>query len=234
MLSNSNIDKYDNLQLYYSSHEGELYVTNDKSIIIKVYYRDNIDPDLNTILQICDISVKVSDLIPNYVPKIYLRYENDNYIALVMEKINGIMLNDYLTSKRNDNINIITKLVVSFYEAVFALHNSGYIHGDLHGNNIIITDDYKVKLIDFGQSDLVDSMSASDENIPNIYGDYLYLKYYIAYLIFPTLEVSSIAETMKIIKNFTCKDVIEYHKSPELANKLYDILNSFPKAIEEY
>ena len=38
MLSNTNIDKYNNLQFYYSSHEGELYITNDKSIIIKVYY----------------------------------------------------------------------------------------------------------------------------------------------------------------------------------------------------
>ena len=233
MLSNTNIDKYNNLQLFHSSHEGELYTIDDKSIIIKVYYFDNIDPDFDDIMKICDISMKVSDLIPDYVPKIYLKYETKDYIALVMEKVNGITLSEYLTSKQNHNIDIVTKLVTSLYEAVTALHNSGYVHDDLHGNNIIITDKHKIKLIDFGQSDLIDSVSASDENTPKIFEDYLYLKYYIALLIFPTLEPSTIATTLIIIKDFTVKDVIGYYTFPELASKLYEILNSFPEAIEE-
>lgn len=233
MLSGTNINKYNDLQLYYSSHEGELYITDDKSIIIKVYYFDNIDPDFDSIIKICDISMKVSKLIPNYVPEIYLRYETNYYIALVMDRINGITLNEYLESRQNYTINISSKIVISLYEAVFAFHNGGYIHGDLHGNNIIIHDDYKVKLIDFGESDLVGSMSASDENIPKIYQDYLYLKYYVALLIFPTLEIDNVATVIKIIRDFTVKDVIGYYKSSELANRLFNILNSFPKAIED-
>jgi serine/threonine protein kinase len=227
----SKIDKYDNLKLYHSSHEGELYTTDDKSIIIKVYYLD--DPDFNSIIKIVDISMNVSKLIPEYVPEIYLKYETKDYIALVMERINGITLSEYLSSKRNDNISIIAKLVISLYEAALALHNSGYTHGDLHGNNIIIHNDHKIKLIDFGQSNLVNSMSASDENIPEIYGDYLYLKYHIAVLIFPKLEPSTIVVIIKTIKDFTVKDVMEYDQFPEIANSLFNILNTFPKAIED-
>lgn len=88
---------------------------------------------------------------------------------------------------------------------MLALHDAGYLHGDLHGNNIIILDDYEVKLIDFGQSDLVDSVSASDEFTPGVYSDYLYLKFYIARLIFPGLEVSSIAGIIKTIRDFTAQ-----------------------------
>lgn len=232
MLSNTNIDKYDNLQFYYSSHEGELYTTDDKLIIIKVYYLDNIDRDLNSIIKIIDILMNVSKLIPEYVPEIYLKYETKDYIALVMERINGITLSEYLTTNKNRD-HIISKIVDSLYKTVYAFHDIGYTHGDLHGNNIIIYNDHKIKLIDFDQSDLVGSMSASDENIPEIYSDYLSLKYYIALLIFPTLEKSSISVIIKTIKEFTIKNVIEYELFPEKANKLYNLLNSFPKSIED-
>jgi len=47
----SKIDKYDNLRLYHTSHESELYITNDESIIIKVYYFNNIDPDFDDIMK---------------------------------------------------------------------------------------------------------------------------------------------------------------------------------------
>jgi len=162
-----------------------------------------------------------------------MRYETNDYVALIMERINGITLCEYLNMKRDNNIHITTKIITSLYEAAIGLHTSGYVHGDLHGKNIIVLNDYKIKLVGFGQSDLVNSMSASDENIPNIYGDYLYLKYYIALLIFPKLEQSSIAMTIKNIRNLTIKDVLEYDQFPELSNKLYNILNSFPKAIED-
>lgn len=231
MLSNTNLDKYTNLQLYYSSHEGELYTTDDTSVIIKVYYFDNIDPDFDTIINIINISMDVSKLIPEYVPKIYLKYETNNYIALVMEKINGTTLGEYLSSKPNSDINITFKIISSLCNSVFALHDAKYIHGDLHGNNIMIYNNYEIKLIDFGQANLIDSICASDRS-PNIYGDYLYLKYYIARLIFPNLEESSIVVTIKTIKNFTVEDVIGYDEFPELADKLYNILGSFPEVIE--
>lgn len=231
MLSNTNLDKYTNLQLYYSSHEGELYITDDTSVIIKVYYFDNIDPDFDSIINIVNICMDVSKLIPEYVPEIYLKYETNNYTALVMEKINGITLAKYLVSRENHNIDTTFKIISSLCNAVFALHDAKYIHGDLHGNNIMIYDDYKIKLIDFGQSDSIDSISASDDS-PNIYGDYLCLKYYIARLIFPKLEESNIVVTIKTIKNFTVEDVIGYDEFPELADKLYNILDSFPKVME--
>lgn len=227
------IDKYNNLKLYHSSHEGELYICDDESIIIKVYYLDNIDPDFDSIIKIVDISINTSKLIPEYVPKIYLKYETLDYIALIMERINGITLNEYLKLNINSNIKSIDEIVSSLYTTVLNLHNIGYTHGDLHGNNIIVYNDNKVKLIDFGQSGLVGEMSASNENIPEIYSDYLYLKYYIGILIFPTLERSSIAITIKAIKDLTIKDVINYDQFPLLANKLFSMLNSFPNEIED-
>jgi len=230
----SKIHKYDNLKLFHSSHEGEIYICDDDKIMIKVYYSDNIDPDFDSIIKIVNISIKLSELIPEYVPKVHLKYESFDYIALIMEKIDGMTLSQYLKINTNNHINIIIKIVNSLYNAVTSLHNVGYIHGDLHGNNIILCDDYRIKLIDFGQSDFIGSINESDENIKGIDVDYLDLKYYISLLIFPEFNKLTIIETIKNIKSLNVKNVIDYDEYPETANMLYNTLNAIPEPILFY
>lgn len=225
MLQNTSILSYHNLKLYYSSHEGELYVTSDPFIIIKVYYftNDNYDNE---------ISAAVSQLIPQYVPKIHLKHETEDYVALIMERIQGITLFEYI-EKRSCNIKIIFKVVISLTNAIIGIHKSGFVHCDLHARNIIITDNNEVKVIDFGCADNVDALDESDMVTPKIFEDYLQLKSAIALIIFPLSNDISIVTIIKTIRNYTVNHVIGYNTNPMLANKLYTLLISFPSIIED-
>lgn len=224
MLSGTNIENYRNLQLLFSSHEGELYLTDDPKIIIKVYYFNNQYIDKEDIIKITRVSVHLSEQISEHIPKIYLVYETSNYIALAMDLIQGTTLQYFLKFNKSHNIKVIFKIVKSLYNAVISLHNIGYSHNDLHHKNIIITNEYQAKLIDFGNTDII--------NIESRYHDYLMLKASIARLIFEGLNDLSVVKIMENIKTYTITNVIGYNENAKIAQKLYNILNSFPKEIE--
>lgn len=106
--------------------------------------------------------MNLSQLTPQYVPKIYFKYETDEHLALVMEKIEGITLNRYTTDRKNYDAITVAKIVQSLLGALSAIHKAGYVHYDFHGGNILSTNDYSVKLIDFSQSDDVNAIDEGD------------------------------------------------------------------------
>lgn len=80
----------------------------------------------------------------------FLRANSTGY--MVMEYINGITLKTYLT-KQQDNripwaqaIGIMTPIM----EALRAVHATGLLHRDISPDNIYLTHDQRVKLLDFG------------------------------------------------------------------------------------
>lgn len=80
----------------------------------------------------------------------FVDYEsNDEYVFGVMEYIEGIsprkiVLKPSITL--NDRFHIIQQLFTS----VAHLHQKELTHGDIHSSNFMISDDYTLKLIDFG------------------------------------------------------------------------------------
>lgn len=79
-------------------------------------------------------------------------YENGTgYI--VMEYINGINLKEYLNNVggRLDE-NTVLALMKPVLESLFVIHNSGVIHRDISPDNIMVDNNNKIKLIDFGSA----------------------------------------------------------------------------------
>lgn len=72
-----------------------------------------------------------------------------NYLA--MQKLEGGPLSKHLSRIKSDSV-FAEYICRRTIEAIGSLHRKGVAQRDLHSNNIFITDDYKVKVIDFGQA----------------------------------------------------------------------------------
>lgn len=69
-------------------------------------------------------------------------------LFLVMEHVEGERLED----RRPTDLAEVARLFMRIAEGLHALHKHGYAHADMKPNNILLTRDGGVKIIDFGQS----------------------------------------------------------------------------------
>lgn len=79
-------------------------------------------------------------------------YENGTgYI--VMEYINGINLKEYLNSAGGKlDENTVLSLMKPVLESMYQIHNAGLVHRDISPDNIMVDNEGKIKLIDFGSA----------------------------------------------------------------------------------
>lgn len=148
---------------------------------------------------ICDLSKELYDAMPNFVPRIYRT--NKSKLSMVMEKIQGQTLYEFINSDKYLNVDETYSIVSSMIDAVNSMHQMGYIHGDLGPKNIIIDVFYKVKLIDFTMVECIND---------NVDVDNQYLKKYVAILIFRDKhrDINIMTNLMDVIIGYTVSDVI--------------------------
>lgn len=103
---------------------------------------------------------------------------------VVSELLTGVALSDLLQGEVTDQFGKIIPYAQSLYQTyntepekfavtvikkvlsgIMALHDAGYIHRDIDPTNIMITQDGKIKLIDFGIAKKVDGLKTHDRNL---------------------------------------------------------------------
>lgn len=90
-------------------------------------------------------------------------FRDNNTIYIVMEYIEGVNLRDYL--KQNGGrlqVAIAKRMMRPVIESLMQVHNAGMIHRDISPDNIMVTPEGKMKLIDFGtakESDDTDTLA---------------------------------------------------------------------------
>ncbi|CAF0742121.1 unnamed protein product [Didymodactylos carnosus] len=98
---------------------------------------------------------------PNVVSYYRMFHENEK-LYIVMELISGSSLQDFLTLLKETRSTMseenIWKVFVQLILALRYLHKEkGIVHRDLTANNIMLDDEYRVKITDFGLAKLLDN-----------------------------------------------------------------------------
>lgn len=75
--------------------------------------------------------------------------KREKRFSLVTEYIEG-ETSQYKAAKASKSQLVF--MVAQFFNSLIEMHKIGYIHTDIKPNNIMVTNDYKVKLIDFGMA----------------------------------------------------------------------------------
>jgi len=76
------------------------------------------------------------------------RWFKTRELVLVMEYVDGERLEDECPEDLSSILTVFTRVA----EGLHALHQAGYAHADIKPNNILLTRDGGLKIIDFGQS----------------------------------------------------------------------------------
>lgn len=90
------------------------------------------------------------------VVKVLDLFTENNTAYYVMEYISGKTLKDTVKDEGVMNDAKAFEMVDSILEGVSSIHERGYIHGDLKPTNVMLTDDERIKVMDFGAACLKD------------------------------------------------------------------------------
>jgi serine/threonine protein kinase len=88
---------------------------------------------------------------PNIARLIGLDYANRSAMLLT-EFVSGPTLDSHLASDFDRTASHVVEIIVQLCEAVSAVHQAGFVHGDISSRNILVAPDNRLVLIDFGES----------------------------------------------------------------------------------
>lgn len=84
------------------------------------------------------------------IVRVFDSFEENHTAYIVMELLEGEALNDRLIREKRIPYEEAVKLILPIATALKQVHQSGIIHRDIAPDNVFLTKDGKVKLIDFG------------------------------------------------------------------------------------
>lgn len=151
IIDDSKIEKFEELG---KGTYGRVYRANYNNIdaALKELSVSKVFKDIKTLLQEINMSLVTEH---ERVPKFHGVFFKNDFICLVFDRVIGTTLKKTCELKYKDNLrkkyNILTELV----SIINDLHKMKVIHRDLKPDNIIVNDEDKVFLIDFGTSKVV-------------------------------------------------------------------------------
>ncbi|CAM2068020.1 Non-specific serine/threonine protein kinase [Sulfidibacter corallicola] len=94
--------------------------------------------------------ITARDLTHPYIIKVFDIGEWNNIGYFTMEYVDGQSLKTYILNSPNDNIEKKIQLLIRICEGLKAAHDQGVVHRDIKPQNILITEDFIPKILDFG------------------------------------------------------------------------------------
>ncbi|MGA8846572.1 MAG: protein kinase, partial [Nocardioides sp.] len=131
----------------YEAHDTRL----DRTVAVKIMHPGLGDGDSNDFAERFVREARAAARLshPNVVA-VYDQGDDDGTVFLVMELIAGHTLRDTLTKESPMAPSRALALLEPVVSALAAAHRSGLIHRDVKPENVLIADDGRVKVADFG------------------------------------------------------------------------------------
>jgi len=147
------IDGYHVDRELYASTRSQLYLVTDtesgQQLVMKTPSH-NFDDDPAYIERFIMEEWVGSRIKSPYVVEIYNSNRPKNFLYYLMEKVDGVTLEEWIeenmTPSPAEAINVVRQIA----HGLEAFHQKETLHQDLKPSNIMITDDLKVKVVDFG------------------------------------------------------------------------------------
>lgn len=143
-------------------------LTPDKESAAFIAYTN--DPEVSYILKELDehsvqVYQRLTTLSNPFVAKVYeVKKYGTAYIA-VMEFVYGKTLTEYVDHEGTLPENQSLELCVELADALIGIHQAGIVHKDITPNNLMITDEGSLKVIDFGIARIPDDIGSNDTTI---------------------------------------------------------------------
>ena len=109
-------------------------------------------------------------------------------VFVLMEMVDAVTFEQYKPATYIDYCRLFQQVA----SGLEAMHEAGYVHADIKPNNIMITDANQVKLIDFGQSCVIDTIKKRIQGTP----DYIAPEQVKRHKITPLTDVFNLGATM--------------------------------------
>jgi len=142
----------------------------DFQVAIKVLDKFKLHENIDCIME--EVAILHSLDHPNIV-KYYETYNDQKYIYLVMEYVSGMPLFDKITQQANQTFTEAkaAKYMKALFQAINHCHAQNIVHRDIKPDNVMITVEDDVRLIDFGLS----KASKSGKQLKTVAGTPFYM-----------------------------------------------------------
>ena len=121
----------------------------DKPVVLKADKR-TLAAGIETLRREVDM---LKGLSQTYIPQVYDFVQEDGVVYTVMDYIEGVSFKSYIANNGGKvSVDETLNVMIPVLRALTAVHAEGFIHRDVTPDNIYISKDGNVKLLDFGSA----------------------------------------------------------------------------------